>query len=103
MPLPVPHGLGAGGLAEGQDGDAAGLVAVGHAAVTLAPGSFLSIGEEVVAREVVMVPGLGAAEAAEMLLSHVGASASLAVGFGVVDALHLEMGVEASQPEPHRR
>ena len=61
VPLPIPHKVRAGGLTDRQGGDAASLVPVGHAAVILAPGGFLSVAEEVGARDVVMVPGIGAA------------------------------------------
>ena len=94
MPLPIPHEVGRGGLGERQGGDAAGLVPVGHAAVVLAPGRLLGVAEQVGARDVVVVPGLGAAEAGEVFLRHVRAGAGLAVGLAVIDAAHLEMGVE---------
>ena len=94
MPLPVPHEVRAGGLGEGQGGDAAGLVPVGHAAVILAPGRFLSVAEQVGAGDMVVVSSLGATEAAEILLRHVRAGAGLAVGLGVVDPLHLESRVQ---------
>ena len=94
MPLPVPHEVGRGGLPERQGGDTAGLIAVGHAAVIFPPGRLLSVAEEIGARDVVMVPGLGAAKAAEILLRHVRAGAGLTVGLGMVDPLHLESRVQ---------
>ncbi len=62
VPLPVPHEVWRGGFGERQGGDAAGLVPVGHAAVVLASRRFLSVAGEVGVREVVVVPGFGAAE-----------------------------------------
>ena len=44
--------------------------------------------------DVIMVPSLGAAKTAEILLGHVGASAIEAVGAAMVDPLHLEVGVK---------
>lgn len=41
-----------------------------------------------------VVPGFGPAEAAEILLSQVRASAVEAVGFTVIDPLHLECGMQ---------
>jgi len=90
VPLPVPHEVRAGPLAQGKAGQAAHLVPIAHPAVIFPPGSFLSVAEEVGSRDMVMVPGFGAAEAAEILLGEVRASAVLAVGFSVIDPLHLE-------------
>ena len=47
-----------------------------------------------------VVADLGAAQAAEKFLRPVRASAIIAVGFLVIDALHFELGVEAV---PRRR
>jgi len=94
VPLPVPDEVGRGPLAEGKGGQAAHLVPIGHAAVIFPPRGFLSVAEEVGAGDVVMVPGFGAAEAAEILLSKVRARAVLAVGLAVIDPLHLESGMQ---------
>jgi hypothetical protein len=55
----------------------------------------LRIPAKVDAGDVVMVAELGAAEAAEILLGHIRASAVEAVGVLMVDPLHIEVGMQA--------
>lgn len=60
----------------------------------------MRVAEEIDARDVVMMPDLGAAEAGKILLRHVRAGLAIAVGELVVDPLHLKAGL---QGVPRRR
>ena len=61
--MPVPYEVGAGRLHGGELGQAAKLVAIADPAVVLAPARLLSVAEQVLPGDVVVVPGLGATEA----------------------------------------
>lgn len=64
------------------------LLAIGSAAIIFAPRGFLRIAEQIQARDVIMVAHFTAAQAAEIALCPIRASAVTAVGLFVVDALH---------------
>lgn len=69
------------------------LGAVRHSAVVLFPGHLASVGAKVLTADMVVLAHLGPAQAGEVGFRPIGASAVLAECHGMVDPLHLEIGV----------
>lgn len=70
------------------------LLAIGDAPVILTPRTFLGVPEQIGLRNVMMMPNLGPAQAAEIFLSHIGAGFAVAANLLVIDAAHFEFGLE---------
>jgi hypothetical protein len=66
--LPVAAEIGAGPARHGQLGNAADLLAVGHAAAVLAPRGFLGVAQQIDAADMVVVADFGPAKAGEVFL-----------------------------------
>ena len=84
-------------MREGGVGGGEVLDAVADAAVILAPCHFRGIGGEVRAGDPVMDAYLSATDAREEALRLIGAGLAIRIGFGVIDALRQEAGVQTSQ------
>ena len=75
-------------------GNAVHLISVGYFAIVLTPWGLLRIPEEIRAGDVVVNSDPGAAQAADVFLSHVSARAIEAVCLLMVDSLDLETLME---------
>lgn len=70
------------------------MLAVRHAAIVFPPRALLGVAEEVVAADMVAMADLGPAQPAKELLCRVDACALAAVRLLMVDATHLEAGMQ---------
>lgn len=94
MTLPIAGEVRAGLLLHRKAGEALNMLAVGHAAVILAPRGFLRVAEKILAGDAVMMADLSATQAREIGLGVVRAGAVRAVSLLMVDPAHFEASVQ---------
>lgn len=95
MSLPITHEIRAGLFLHDEARETEDLISVRHAAMILAPRRFLRIAKKIIARNMMMNADFSAAQAREIFFRPIRAGAVLAICFLMVDALHLEMAVQA--------
>jgi hypothetical protein len=95
MPLPIPAEIDGRSPLHRPTGDVMYLGAVAHAAVVFPPESFLSIPEQIDARDMMMVASFGPTPPPEIFLCHVRAGTVEAIGLLMIDPLHFERRVQA--------
>jgi len=93
-PLPVSAEVHARPRPQRQPNHAAHLGAVAVLAMALPEGALLGVAGQIDARDVVMVPDLTPAQAAEEALRAIGAGDAVAVGKLMIDPLHDVAGVQ---------
>jgi hypothetical protein len=70
------------------------LFTIGHAAIIFPPRRFLRIPEQVIASDVMMVPGFDTTQPREIAFRQIGASAVQTLGLLVVETFHLKTAME---------
>jgi len=92
-PLPIAAEINARTVFRDESNDQAELLAIGLAAMVIAPAGLSGVAANVDARDVVEMANLGAAQPAEKFLRAIRASAFAGIGEAVIDPLHCERGV----------